>query len=374
MGNAGVLGVANVVEELGGIGQSLWLDNLNRSLFGRELPRWIGDGIIKGVTSNPTLFERALGSGGYDEEIDRLAGGGLGPARIYERLLVEDIQHAADLLRPVYERTARRDGYACLEVSPLLAYDTAATVAQAKAMWRAVGRPNLMIKVPGTVEGARAIAQLIDAGISVNVTLLFSLPQYLRVCEAYFIGIEARLKRGEPVAQIASVASFFVSRVDAELEARLPAGSPLRGRIGIDNCKVVYARQRKLLADERAKRLAQAGAQLQRLLWASTGTKNPEYRDVLYIEELIGADTVNTVPNATLSAFLDHGRVRPTLAKGVTASQRRLRALARSGIDLDALGEPLQRTGVELFSKSHLGILAHIERRSAGPQPQPTRP
>jgi transaldolase len=197
----------------------------------------------------------------------------------------------------------------------------------------------------------------------------------VRVCEAYVIGIEARHKRGEPIAHIASGASFFVSRVDAAIEPRLPPSSPLRGHIGIDNCKVVYARQRKLLADQRKRRLGRVRAPGQRLLWASTGTKNPQYRDVLYVEELIGPDTINTVPNTTLSAFLDHGRVRPTLTEGLTASQRRLRELTRAGIDLDALGEELQRAGVESFSKSHLAIVAYVERRSAGAaQPQPSRP
>jgi transaldolase/glucose-6-phosphate isomerase len=349
-------------------GQSLWYDNIRRSLLeGGGLARLTREAGIVGVTSNPTIFERAIAaSTDYDEALERLAAHGRTAREIYDLLTIEDIRSAADILRPVYEATGARDGYVSIEVSPDLAHDTAGSIAQAHSLWDRIGRPNVMVKVPGTPEGVPAIRDLIAAGVNVNVTLLFSMSQYEAVADAALAGLEARLERGEDLSRIASVASFFVSRIDTlvdRLLAERNGPTSLRHRAGIASSKLVYARYRQIVEGDRFERLARAGARPQRLLWASTSTKNPSLRDTLYVEELIGPDTVNTVPEVTLRAFLDHGHVRPSLLEDVEGARAHVAALGRLGIDLEDVGATLQREGVASFFKSFEDLLRCIERR-----------
>src|SRR5438093_707829 len=300
------------------LGQSVWLDYLRRGMLrSGELQALIDDG-LRGMTSNPTIFEHAIGgSSDYDEELRTLAASPLGDRAAFEQLAIEDVREAADLFRPVYDATAGRDAFVSLEVSPSLARETEQTVAEARRLWAAVDRPNLMIKVPGTREGWPAIERLLTDGINVNITLLFSLEHYRQVAEAYVRALEARRTAGQAIDRVASVASFFVSRVDTEVDRRLDAkgGGPsgLRGKIAIANAQLAYAWFRELLQGRQWRSLAAAGAKPQRLLWASTGTEDPAYSDVLYVDSLIGADTINTLPPQTLQLFEDHGTVREAL-------------------------------------------------------------
>ncbi|MFB0506078.1 MAG: transaldolase, partial [Thermodesulfobacteriota bacterium] len=302
----------NPLVELQKLGQSIWYDNIRRGLLtSGELKGMIDAGEIVGVTSNPAIFEKAIaGSTDYDEAMTvRLREDPhASPESLYERLVIEDIQTTADLLAPVYERTDGVDGYVCVEVSPRLAHDTNGTIAEARRFFAAINRPNVMVKVPATSEGLPAIAALIGEGINVNVTLMFSLQDFLDVSEAYLSGLEKLANSGGDLSRVASVASFFVSRVDVAVDKLLPDDSPLRGKIAIANAKAAYLRFRETYEDQRFFAPKKNGARVQRLLWASTGVKNPHYRDVMYVEELIGPDTVNTVPPATLDAFRDHGR------------------------------------------------------------------
>ncbi len=361
----------NPLQALHQHGQSFWLDYIRRSLMTNgELERLIEDDGLRGVTSNPTIFQKAVaGSNDYDEVLrealaaDRHADTG----RLYEALAIGDIRLAADILRPLYDRSEGGDGFVSLEVSPALAHDTAGTLAEARRLWLAVDRPNLMIKVPATPAGIPAVAALIAEGINVNVTLLFSLGHYDAVARAYLHGLE----RAPDPANVASVASFFVSRVDAAVDAALEKiGSPdaqaLRGKVAIANAKAAYRRFREIFGGERFAPLQARGARPQRVLWASTGVKNPEYSDVLYVEELIGADTVNTMPPATMNAFRDHGRVAPLLERGLDEAEATLGKLAALGIDLDAVTTRLQKDGVASFAESFEQLLATLkEKRSA---------
>ncbi len=351
------------------LGQSIWLDYLRRGMLrSGELAGLIAAG-LRGMTSNPTIFEQAIGSSNdYDDALAKVAGSNRSDAEIFEALALEDVRGAADLFRPVYDRTDGADGFVSLEVSPALARDTRATIAEAERLWRAVDRPNVMIKIPGTEEGWPAIERCLAQGININITLLFSVEHYLKVAEAYLAAQEARLSSGEPVGRVASVASFFVSRVDTEVDNRLarigrPEAAELAGTIGIANARLAYAEFERITATDRWRRLAAKGAKVQRPLWASTGTKNPAYSDVLYLDQLIGRDTINTVPPDTLRKFDDHGTVAPTLAGHAKAARTSMDRLAEAGVDFDDVTRVLEEEGIEKFSKSSAGLLATIGRK-----------
>ena len=356
----------NPVKELEDHGQAVWLDFLARGFIAKgELKALIDTDGVKGVTSNPSIFEKAIGSSDeYDAPIGKALKSGDRPvAELFEQLAVEDIQHAADVLRPVYDRLKASDGFVSLEVSPYLAMDTKGTIAEAEKLWKEVRRKNLMIKVPATPEGLPAIEYLIGEGISVNITLLFSQKVYLQVAQAYLAGLEKYVGKGGDPSHVASVASFFVSRIDTMVDKELDekiakANDPsekerlaaLKGKIAIANAKLAYQEYKRLFAGARWDKLASHGARPQRLLWASTGTKNKDYRDVLYVEELIGPNTVNTVPPATLDAFRDHGKVRDSLEENVEDARHVLEELQRSGISLDEITSELVKDGVKLFA------------------------
>src|ERR1700744_2018324 len=355
----------NPVKELENHGQAVWLDFLARGFIAKDLKKLIDSDGVKGVTSNPSIFEKAIGSSDeYDGPIGQALKKGDRPvAELFEQLAVEDIQHAADVLRPVYDRLGGHDGFVSLEVSPYLAMDTKATIAEAERLWKEVGRKNLMVKVPGTAPGLPAIQQLISEGISINITLLFSQKVYIQVAEAYLAGLEKYIAKGGDPAHIASVASFFVSRIDTAVDKQLDekiakANDPsekerlaaLKGKVAIANAKLAYQEYKRLFSSARWDKLAAKGAKPQRLLWASTGTKNKDYSDVLYVEELIGPNTVNTVPPATLDAFRDHGQLRDSLEENVEDARHVLAELEKSGISLDAITEELVKDGVKLFA------------------------
>ena len=345
------------------LGQSVWLDNIRRSMLtSGGLAKMVDDGWITGMTSNPTIFEKAIAnSSDYADAIEALAhDGDPGSYDAFVSIAVEDIRGVADVLRPVYERSERQDGYVSLELPPGLEHDTAASVAEARRLFALVDRPNVMIKVPGTPEGIAAVSQMIFAGVNTNITLLFAFAAYEATAEAYLQGLEQRAAAGKPLASVASVASFFVSRVDTAVDALLPEASPLRGTAGIANARHAYRRFREIVASERWRRLAAQGAHVQRPLWASTGTKNPKYSDVMYVQELIGPDTVNTVPEATLSAVLDHLEPRPTLAPNFDSADAQLRALATAGVDLDAVTAKLLEDGLAAFARDFATLLGVI--------------
>lgn len=356
----------NPVRTLQDYGQSVWLDYISRHLLvSGELQRLIEEDGLRGVTSNPAIFEKAITGGtDYRDALTALAGQSLKATALYERLAIQDIQAAADILRPVYDHTDGADGFVSLEVSPHLAYNTPGTVAEAKRLWSIVERPNLMIKVPATPEGLPAIEQLISEGVNVNVTLLFARDVYERVTQAYIAGIERRLAQGGDVRRVASVASFFVSRIDTAVDAiiagRLKTAQDaqeraflrsLAGKVAIANAKLAYQRYKEIFRGARWESLASQGARRQRLLWGSTSTKNPQYRDVLYVEELIGADTVNTMPPATLEAFRDHGRPRASLEEDIAGAYATLEALEQVGISLQEVTDTLLAEGVRLFAE-----------------------
>src|SRR3954451_23868401 len=356
----------NPVKELEKHGQAVWLDFLARGFIAKgDLKRLIDTDGVKGVTFNPSIFEKAIGSSDeYDAPIGKaLKRGDRSVADLFEAVAVEDIQNAADVLRPVYDRLKGGDGYVSLEVWPYLAMDTGETVTEARRLWKDVNRKNLMVKVPATPEGLPAIETLIGDGISINITLLFSRDVYLQVAEAYLAGLESYVADGGDPSHVASVASFFVSRIDSVVDKQLDekiaqANDPsekerltaLKGKIAIANAKMAYQDYKQLFSGERWERLAAKGAKPQRLLWASTGTKNKDYRDVLYVEELIGPNTVNTVPPATLDAFRDHGEVRDSLEENVEAAEAALDQLAKTGISLDEITADLVIDGVKQFA------------------------
>jgi len=353
-------------------GQSVWLDFIERDLLtGGGLARFVADDGVRGVTSNPSIFQKAIEGGGpYDEAVAGLLADdpGMTTVELYEALAIDDIQTATDILRPVWQESEGGDGYVSLEVSPHLARDTSGTVAEAKRLWQSVNRPNLMIKVPATHEGIPAIEDLIGEGINVNATLMFSLADYEAVATAYLRGLEVN---SNP-AGVASVASFFVSRVDTKIDAQLEAiGTPealaLRGRAAIANAKLAYRRFGELFGPETFAPLSARGAMVQRPLWASTSTKNPDYRDVIYVEELIGPDTVNTLPVATLESFRDHGEPRPSLLEDVDGADRVFAELAEVGIDFDATTTQLQVEGVDAFANSFDQLLGALDEARTGP-------
>ncbi len=358
--------VANPLVELQAHGQSVWLDNISKAVLDSgELKRLIEEDGLRGVTSNPTIFEKAInGSQDYDAALRRLALEGRSVEEIYESLVIDDIQRATDLFRPLFRETRGLDGYVSLEVSPKLANATQRTLDEARRLWKQVDRPNVMIKVPATPEGIPAVEQLIAAGINVNVTLMFSMDHYIRVAEAYVRGLEARARSGKSLA-VASVASFFVSRVDTlvdkQLDERLGSTKSasekqelhsLLGKTAIANSRLVYQKFKEIFSRSNFTALKEKGAQVQRPLWASTSTKNPAYRDVLYAEELIGPDTVDTMPPATIDAFRDHGRVRASLEESLPEAKAIFSRLAAVGIDTGASTEKLQVDGVKLFADS----------------------
>jgi transaldolase/glucose-6-phosphate isomerase len=356
--------------ELRAAGQSIWLDFIRRDLIENgDLRRMVDQDGLSGVTSNPSIFEKAIAGGGaYDVAIARLGAQGLSAGAIYEQLAIGDIRDAADALRPVYDETDGADGFVSLEVSPHLARDTTATIAEARRLWRAVDRPNAMIKVPGTPEGMPAIRALIGEGINVNVTLLFARRAYLAAAQAYVQGLEQWRAAGGDLRRVASVASFFVSRIDTAVDALIAATgsgalSALAGKAAIANAKLAYRSAGALQSEPRWQALAAAGARVQRLLWASTSTKNPAYRDVMYVEELVGPDTVNTLPPATLDAFRDHGRVRPSLTEDVAAAEAVLKALDDAGILLERVTDRLLDEGVKLFADSFDKLHAAVAAR-----------
>jgi transaldolase len=354
------------LHELAELGQSIWLDYISRSLIASgELQKLVDQG-LRGVTSNPSIFEKAIaGSADYDEDLNRLVRDGRSVAEIYEDLAMADIRSAADILRPVYEKSGGADGYVSLEVNPALAHDTGATIAEARRLFASLERPNVLIKVPATPAGIPAIESLIGEGINVNVTLIFSLEQYEAVATAYIAGLEKLALVGGDVGRVASVASFFISRVDTAVDKALEeiGNTEIQGKIAIDNAKIAYGRFREIFSSKRWEKLATGTARVQRPLWASTSSKNPAYPDTLYVDNLIGPDTVNTLPPATLEDFLDHGKVAATVETDVDGARMRIAELAELGIDLDAITNKVLDEGVAAFAKSFEGLIASIAEK-----------
>ena len=368
------------IEALLNEGQSVWLDDISRQMLqSGQLQRQIEQEGIRGVTSNPTIFEKAIAAGSaYDDQVAALIRQGASAGDIFEAVEVEDIRNACDLFRPLYDATNGGDGFVSIEVSPQFARDGEATLGEVRRLWGSVDRPNLMVKIPGTAEGVSAIRAALAEGINVNITLLFSLANYERVARAYVEALEDRLNRGRSVDRIASVASFFVSRVDTLVDTTLDAKiaetddeatkqrlTGLKGKVAVANAKLAYAAFQEIFGGEEFARLREAGAKVQRPLWASTGTKNPDYSDVLYVESLIGPDTVNTMPGKTIEAFLDHGEVRRTVDEGVEQAREVMATLSAHDIDLDALTAQLEEEGIASFQKSFDALLAGVESKRA---------
>ena len=358
------------------VGQSVWLDNISRRLItSGELDRLIRDDGLRGVTSNPTIFQKAIGgSTDYDALIKRLAGGGKSPEEILDAIIIEDIQMATDRFRSLFDETKGGDGFVSIEVAPQFAHDTQRTIAEARRLARLVNRPNVMVKIPGTREGLPAIQQMIAEGYNINITLLFAIERHEEVMDAYLSGLEQRVREGKPLKSIASVASFFVSRIDTAVDkqleeqlktttdaaqrARLEA---LRGQAAIANAKLAYQRFKKRFQQERFQRLQAQGAREQRVLWASTSAKDPRYADVRYVEELIGPHTVNTMPDATLAAFRDHGTARgATVNERLEDAARVLEQLAAVGISLQRITQELEEAGVKSFTDSFTSLLRSV--------------
>jgi len=369
----------NPLLQLQAFGQSIWLDFLRRGMMASgEIQQLIEEDGLRGVTANPSIFEKAIaGSHDYDDAVRTLARQGKTAHQIYEALAIEDVQRAADLFRAVYDETGGQDGFVSLEVSPHLANDTAGTIAEARRFWARLARPNVMIKVPATPEGIPAIRQLTREGINVNITLLFALDRYREVVEAYLAGLEARMAEGQSIDRIVSVASFFLSRIDVLidplLERLMLAGGPkgeiaqaLHGQVAIASAKIAYQIYKEANGGKRFRHLASRGARPQRLLWASTSPKNPAYHDVMYVEALIGPETVNTLPLETILAYRDHGQPAARLEEGVGDARRVLARLRDAGIDLEALTAQLEKEGVEKFNAAldHLEATLEEQRRA----------
>jgi transaldolase/glucose-6-phosphate isomerase len=377
--NTGTQSAANPLKGLLAYGQSPWMDYIRRDLLtGGGLQKYIENDGLRGMTSNPTIFEKAInGSTLYSDVLNSPEAKSLNAKQLFEKLAIRDVQDACDIFRPVYDESKHRDGYVSLEVSPLLANDTNGTIEEARRLWKAVNRPNVMIKVPATPEGIPAIRQLLEEGLNINITLLFAQSAYEKVAEAFIAALEARAAKGQPVNHIASVASFFVSRIDTLIDSKIDALlktaggdtkvllESLHGTIAIANAKLTYKKYQELFGGPRWKALAAKGAQTQRLLWASTSTKNPKYRDVLYVEELIGADTVDTIPPATFDAFRDHGKLRPSLTEDVAGAARHMENLAKAGISMKEVTEQLVVDGVRLFADAFKTLL-EATGKSAG--------
>src|SRR6184192_3374757 len=370
--------MTNPLLQLKALGQSVWYDNIDRSqLVSGQFKRLLDEDGICGVTANPTIFEKSISSGhAYDEQIDQLIREGKSTNEIYEALIITDIQTVADILRPIYEQTNGHDGYVSLEVSPDLAHDTDGTLSEVRRFWKMVNRPNLMVKIPGTPEGLPAIRQSLTEGININITLIFSLQTYREVADAYISALESRLAEGQDISRIASVASFFVSRVDTlvdkVLEDKIKASSDsaeqqklksLEGKAAIANARLVYRDFKHIFHSPRFETLKHSGAHVQRPLWASTSTKNPAYRDVLYAEELIGPDTVDTMPLETIENFRDHGKVRLSIEDNIQKSQDELEELEKVGIHYDQVTKQLQDEGVQKFADSFHELFKGIESK-----------
>jgi transaldolase len=370
--------MSSLIERMNQIGQSLWYDNIERKLLeDGTLKGMISRGEIRGITSNPSIFNKAISqSAEYDREIEEYTRKGLSRQEVYEKLAVADIRKAADLFLPLYQATSGGDGYVSLEVSPYLARETDATIAEAKRLWKEVSRPNLMVKIPGTREGLPAITEAISAGLNINVTLIFSLKRYAEVRDAYLAGLEKRAASGEDISPVASVASFFISRIDTKVDAALDAvqsqSQPekkdhleaLRGKAAVASGKLAYVDfQGTFESGDRYLALAPAGARKQRALWASTSTKNPAYPDTKYVDDLIGPDTVNTLPPATLEAFLDHGRVENTILRELSFYRRIFTELEEVGIKMDKVTRELEEEGVRSFADSFSSLLDNLQSR-----------
>lgn len=363
----------NPLKELEALGQSLWLDYIRRDLIASGgLRRLIEEDGLHGITSNPAIFEKAIvESHDYDQEIEQMAG--KPPKEIYEVLSQADVRSAADAFRAVYDRTDGRDGYVSLEVDPRLAHDTTGTIDEARRLWKAVDRPNVFIKIPATLEGLQAIRQSISEGININVTLLFGLPRYREVAEAYMAGLEDRIAQGRPVSRVASVASFFLSRidllVDPVFEKLIAEGSgqakKAQGQVAIASAKMAYLIYREIIAGERFKSLAAEGARAQRLLWASTSTKNPAYSDIKYVEALIGPETINTLPMETIDAYRDHGHPEVRLDRNIDVARGILEHLSELEVNIDHITQQLEDEGIEKFSKPFEKLLGTLANQSA---------
>lgn len=353
------------LHELSKLGQSIWLDYIRRSLItSGELRELINKG-LRGMTSNPSIFEKAInGSSDYDESLKSLKN--KSAYEIYENLVVEDIVNAADTFRPVYEETNGLDGYVSLEANPELAYDTDATIDEVRYLFKTVNRPNVMFKVPATSPGIPAIEKLISEGININITLIFSLSQYNAVADAFISGLEKLNANGGDISKVASVASFFVSRIDTVVDKELEkiGNTELQGKIAVACAKMVYASFSEIFNTDRWKNLASKGARVQRPLWGSTSTKNPKYPDLIYVDNLIGKHTVNTLPLNVLEAFLDHGRVELTIEKDLEQAKDQIKQLEKLGIDLDSITEDLQKKGVEAFAESFNALINSINAKS----------
>ena len=368
----------NPIKRLHAEGQSVWQDDISRQMLqSGEIARAIAEIGIRGLTSNPSIFEKAIAGGtAYDDDVARLLREGQDAPEIFEAVAVQDIRDACDLFLPIYQESGGRDGFCSIEVSPGAARDAAATRVEARRLWTAVDRPNLMVKIPGTAEGAAVIEEMLAAGINVNITLLFAIDSYERVAVAYVSALEQRHAANDPIDRVASVASFFVSRVDTLVDKLLDdkiasAGDDaakehlrsLKGKAAVANAKLAYAKFQEIFDGPRFAPLRQAGAAVQRPLWASTSVKNPDYRDVLYVEELIGPDTVNTMPRPTISAFLDHGVVRRTVDQGLDAARQAMADLAVAGIDIAAVTKQLEDEGIASFAKSYDALIAGVESK-----------
>ncbi len=364
------------VEALLKQGQSIWQDDIARSMLtSGKLASTIKDVGVRGLTSNPTIFEKAISGGtDYDAQISELLGEGKAAQDIFEALEVSDLQGALDLFRPIYDQSEGRDGFCSIEVFPDAARDANQTRIQTRRLWDEVNRPNLMVKIPGTAEGAPVVGEMLAQGININITLLFSIAAYERVAWAYVEALEKRQAAGQPIDRIASVASFFVSRVDTLVDKMLDekiAADPnntakyeaLKGKIAVANAKLAYAKYQEIFGSDRFAKLKAAGARPQRPLWASTGTKNPAYSDTLYVDTLVGPDTVNTMPEKTIAAFLDHGSTERAVDKDVDQSRQLMADLADAGIDIDAVTHQLEEEGIASFIKSFESLLDGVEAK-----------
>jgi len=364
------------------LGQSVWLDNLSRKLIkSGELKRLIDEEGLTGITSNPTIFQKAItGSADYDASLRKMLDQGIRDEKeLFLGLTIEDVSNAADLLLPVCQSTKGLDGFVSIEVSPNLAYDTEATLAEARRLFSTIAKKNILVKVPATREGLPAIEQLTSEGVNVNITLLFSVKRYEEVTEAYLRGLERRLSQGQSIHETTSVASFFVSRVDTLtdklLDARISSAasktqkdkiSALLGKAAVANAKIAYQRYKEIFAGKRFRAVKEKGGRIQRLLWGSSGTKNPKYSDIKYVQELIGPDSINTMPETTMMAFKDHGQAKITINDALEEAERLFPELKSIGIDIDEVTEQLEREGVQLFSESFFSLLKEIAKKRGG--------
>ena len=375
-------GTTNPLKGLLAYGQSPWMDYIRRDLLtSGQLQKYIDNDGLRGMTSNPAIFEKAItGSNLYNDILQSPEAKKLDANGIFEKIAIRDVQDACDIFKPVYAETKCRDGYVSLEVSPFLGFDTQASLGEARRLWKAVDRPNVMIKIPGTPEGLPAIRQALEDGININITLLFAQSAYEQVAEAFLSALEARAAKGQDISHVASVASFFVSRIDTLVDGKIEeklktvtdAGQKallesIRGKVAIANARLTYKKYQELFSGPRWKALAAKGAQTQRLLWASTSTKNPRYRDVIYVEELIGADTVDTIPPATIDAFRDHGKLRPSLTENVEGAAKTMADLPKTGISMKEVTDKLMVDGVKLFADAFKTLLDAVSKTAGVP-------